>query len=699
MAVVRRKPRLDRLARLALCGLAQGRNLLEKSPLGLCEGQPWSTSGAKKLAEICIFLGKYRCFLQKHVGKRPKHDPIVVILQVLYNTIRPQNKEQNAMALVYSYIRFSSKKQEQNDSVRRQVALGKAWIDAHPEHVLDEQLTLRDLGVSAFRGANLDSEKGALGAFIELAKKPNSPIPKGSILMIERLDRFSRQQTRKAYRTFCELIEAGVKVLVLEPTQLIDESNIDSMDTVIPLIVGLQIAYEQSREKRKRVGHAWKTKREQAEQGRPMSKRCPSWLVWDEEKNCFAINQQAKKAIDYIFKRTADGCGQRQLTSELNDKFTPVGRSGKWNGSYVQKVLSDRAVLGELQPHVFDDSGVRSPIGSPIKGYYPRIISDDLYDRAAQAKFVRRRAKGPNSKFINLFVGLIYGSDGHKMHVQTGRARRKNNQIYTQRRLVSYGHMRGLPGSCNYSLDYYKFERLVLNALKEIESSALIDGLADEDMHKYDQRYQGLEMQIQQQKDWLLTHGTTQSAISTIMQAIEALEKKRDALKPLLSQNRQAKAKSDKTLMVGLRDLLKTITEQPDTVRQSIRHKLRAMIATVIEKIEVETYKEGHFVFARGTIHTKKGHVRRFSIKKTGLMLSEKQMAHEIEGGDIILMKTRDGVIEFKPGEPLADKWLDVSYAIDPKDEPTLREKGRMPRDLSGRPLDEDSKKGGTNRG
>ena len=593
------------------------------------------------------------------------------------------------MALVYSYIRFSSKKQEQNDSVRRQVALGKAWIDAHPEHVLDEQLTLRDLGVSAFRGANLDSEKGALGVFIELAKKPNSPIPKGSILMIERLDRFSRQQTRKAYRTFTDLIEAGVKVLVLEPTQLIDESNIDSMDTVIPLIVGLQIAYEQSREKRKRVGHAWKTKREQAVQGKPMSKRCPSWLTWAEESSSFAINPQAKKAIDYIFKRTAEGCGQRQLTSELNSKFPPVGRSGKWNGSYVQKVLSDRAVLGELQPHVFDDSGNRAPIGSPIKNYYPRIISDDLFDRAAQAKSLRRRAKGPNSKFINLFVGLVSGADGHKMHVQTGRARRKNNQIYTQRRLVSYGHMRGLSGSCNYSLDYYKFERLVLNAIKEIESGALIDGLSDtEEMHKYDQRYQGLEMQIQQQREWLLTHGKTQSAISTIMQSIEELEKKRDALKPLLSENRQAKAKSEKSLMVGLRDLLKTITEQPDNVRQSIRHKLRAMIATVIEKIVVETYKDGHVVYARGTITTKKGHVRRFSIKRTGLILSEKQMAHDVEGGDILLMKTRDGVIEFKPEESLSNRDLDVSYAIDPKDETELLKKGKKPRDLSGNPLE-----------
>ena len=228
------------------------------------------------------------------------------------------------MARVYSYIRFSSRKQEQNDSVRRQVELGKAWLARNPQHELDETLKLHDLGVSAFRGDNLNSEKGALGEFIELAKRPNSPIPKGSILMIERLDRFSRQETDLAYRVFSDLIRAGVKVLVLEPIQLIDESNISRTEIILPLILGLQIAHEQSLEKRKRVGHAWKTKREKAQQGQPMSRRCPSWLTWDEDKNCFVVNKAAKKAIEYIFKKTAEGSGQRALTASLNKKFPPV---------------------------------------------------------------------------------------------------------------------------------------------------------------------------------------------------------------------------------------------------------------------------------------------------------------------------------------------------------------------------------------
>ena len=75
------------------------------------------------------------------------------------------------------------------------------------------------------------------------------------------------------------------------------------------------------------------------------------------------------------------------------------------------------------------------------------------------------------------------------------------------------------------------------------------------------------------------------------------------------------------------------------------------------------------------------------SITRTGLILSEKQMAHEIDGGDIVLMKTRDGVIEFKPHESFAKIPLDVTYAIDPKDEKALLARGKRPRDLNGNPM------------
>jgi hypothetical protein len=49
------------------------------------------------------------------------------------------------MPTAYSYIRFSSKKQEQNDSVKRQIRLRDEWLHPNPEMTLDTTISLQDL--------------------------------------------------------------------------------------------------------------------------------------------------------------------------------------------------------------------------------------------------------------------------------------------------------------------------------------------------------------------------------------------------------------------------------------------------------------------------------------------------------------------------------------------------------------------------
>src|SRR5262245_41745682 len=67
-----------------------------------------------------------------------------------------------AYGTAYSYVRFSSKKQEEGDSIRRQVDATAAWAKRKGVH-LDNSLSI-DRGVSAFRGKNRDL--GALGEFL-----------------------------------------------------------------------------------------------------------------------------------------------------------------------------------------------------------------------------------------------------------------------------------------------------------------------------------------------------------------------------------------------------------------------------------------------------------------------------------------------------------------------------------------------------
>src|SRR5262245_19177135 len=93
--------------------------------------------------------------------------------------------------LAFSYLRFSSKKQGAGDSIRRQYELAEAWAKKIGIP-LDTSLRI-DKGISAFKGKNADI--GSLGEFLRLVE--NGRIPKGSYLVVESLDRLTRNDVQE----------------------------------------------------------------------------------------------------------------------------------------------------------------------------------------------------------------------------------------------------------------------------------------------------------------------------------------------------------------------------------------------------------------------------------------------------------------------------------------------------------------------
>src|SRR4051794_17399302 len=98
----------------------------------------------------------------------------------------------------YSYIRFSTPEQLKGDSLRRQLQLSRDYALQHGLE-LDEEL--KDIGVSAFKGKNRTD--GALGRFINLVRE--GKIEPGSVLLVESLDRLSRDQILAALSQFSEI--------------------------------------------------------------------------------------------------------------------------------------------------------------------------------------------------------------------------------------------------------------------------------------------------------------------------------------------------------------------------------------------------------------------------------------------------------------------------------------------------------------
>ena len=70
---------------------------------------------------------------------------------------------------------------------------------------------MQDLGLSAYDGTNV--EKGALGAFLQAIK--DGAIPRDSYLLIESLDRLSREDPQDAQELFRKIIKAGITIVTL----------------------------------------------------------------------------------------------------------------------------------------------------------------------------------------------------------------------------------------------------------------------------------------------------------------------------------------------------------------------------------------------------------------------------------------------------------------------------------------------------
>ena len=126
----------------------------------------------------------------------------------------PSKQHNPASTIVYSYIRFVQCPQfrPEGDSVRRQSERAAEYCQRRG-WVLDETLTLRDLGVSAFKGSN--AAVGNFRTFLD-AVQEGRVVP-GSVLLVESFDRISRQGIDEGYDLIKSILKAGVKIVTLSP--------------------------------------------------------------------------------------------------------------------------------------------------------------------------------------------------------------------------------------------------------------------------------------------------------------------------------------------------------------------------------------------------------------------------------------------------------------------------------------------------
>ena len=322
-----------------------------------------------------------------------------------------------------------------------------------------------DDGVSAFRGQN--ASEGGLSRFVDDVVAGR--YQRGIVLLVEKLDRLSRQDVRIVFEWLLRITNLGVVVCTVEDARRYDATNFD-MVTFIEVAVKAGLSNMESAKKSDRVGAAWAAKRERLEQGdmSVMTRRAPGWLAVEGTPPAFVIIEDRVAIVRRIFEWTAAGLGKQLIARTLNQEGVPTfGRAEGWHSSYIQKILSTPAVLGEFQPGTKPKGASRTPSGEPIGGYFPAIIDADLHARALASMSLRSRTvMGRGRRLVNLFGGLAKCECGSRMTFRGKGAKvRADGRIVHEDYLVCDAYQRGRGCRNANHYNYAIVERCVLDAV------------------------------------------------------------------------------------------------------------------------------------------------------------------------------------------------------------------------------------------
>lgn len=494
------------------------------------------------------------------------------------------------------YIRWSSTEQALGNSPKRQIEMCRDFASSKGWVVLD---TLIDDGKSAFRGAHL--ETGKLGEFQEDVE--SRTYPNGIVMVVEKIDRLSRQVPAETFKWFYDMIKNGVTFAAADTGRIYNSTTMD-MAGIVDVVVQAALANQESANKSARVGKAWAEKRARLANGSReiMTTRVPGWLSVDRKAEKFVIHPDRAATVKRIFELTASGQGKNSIARTFNEERVPTfGKSTAWHASYIQKVLANPAVIGEFQPGTKPSGSQRRLVDLPIADYYPAIIDANLYARAKVAMASRTRASmGRGRAIANLFSGM------GRCSVCNGKItlRSKGQKILSDGRLVREDYLvcdnrqRGILDSngrvCrnNVKFKYSHVEKSVLDA---VLAQAMDDThFADRDLtNKVAVELTAAELEltrIERRSDSLLAiigvDEDDDKAIQAYKLNRENYNKQKEIVSNLKAKLLSARGKvSPEEHTMRIRKLRSDMQSQDESVRLRARSSVRLALGELIEEM------------------------------------------------------------------------------------------------------------------
>lgn len=491
----------------------------------------------------------------------------------------------------YSYVRMSTDSQLKGDSLRRQLEASAAYAQANNLELIDsiDGISLNDIGVSAFNGIN--TQKGALATFLKALE--NNLIEPNSVLLVESLDRLSRDRISEALPQFMSILNKGIEIVTLADNQKYTKDIINTNPGSIFISLGSMLrANEESEIKAKRLKAAWSNKRANTDKS-VLTRTCPAWLKYSESTQVFEVVAGRGEVVKKIFEMSVQACGYYSITRHLNETNVPVfGKSKHWHSSYVKKILVNRAAFGEFQPHNYVE-GVRTKVGDPIKDYFPSVITEETF-LLAQDSVLRRTIKSAGRKgksFTNLFSGLIYcGHCGSSMMVRNRGSQRKSlKYMLCNNQLVK--------GGCKMTpWNLADLDSVLFKHLREIDFSTLLNHSENSDQLNLEDRVTALNVKLEAKNaeikrtiDLTVAEGVSDSVRQGFLAKLEESQKELESLdSEILNLEKQIREKNESREMLNNTGL-KVLIDQIEIHKNDylFRSKLNQYLMKLIDEIKL----------------------------------------------------------------------------------------------------------------
>ncbi|MDE9578814.1 recombinase family protein [Citrobacter koseri] len=482
------------------------------------------------------------------------------------------------MPQLYSYIRWSSDRQEKGTTRNRQVAAAKAYAD---EAGL-EMVEIIEPGVSAFRGKN---RAGKLGDFIDAVK--NNAIPSDSWLYCENLDRLSRDQVDEALRLFLELIGLGLTIVTGMDRKVYNRESIrqNPTDLMISILMFIRGNEESETKSNRTVGNVVALV-ERHKKGLSVNiksvGRHPFWID-DSGSQYEAVKEHpvywsiAREAIDMFLA----GDGIYTVKRYLDQKY-PNGLKGKeWDYQVLKKMRDNRALIGERTINV---------AGATYKldNYYPWLCKDEaefltLAERKQQNNYKGKKDKVEEIKLLSGLQVLRCSKCGGTMHsfMNHGSARYIcTNGVHLQKNCSGWSISAQLVEHCTMI-------SLLIAYMDKSHKDGIDTTVIEEDISRKETLISDLESRIANMAQ-AIAIAPDVSALAVQLNAFD-MERKNTILEIDKLKERLYSLKGKGSFGVDVTEFLVLIQWAVFTnMEDTDRNKIRKIISSIIESVVVD---------------------------------------------------------------------------------------------------------------